>query len=90
MIEDWVVWSFPPCKKRIPSSKWTRIKQLLHTRSEVNEAIRAAIAGDEEHYLEELMDIKHSNETSEREFTPIQVLLKIGDVTAKNAKRGYY
>lgn len=81
-----------PSYKTIPSTLPEIVNQIQHTRQECNEALDALTkyGKDSPEFLDELMDITHSNETSLRMFTEEQREESIVRVIAKNFNRGYY
>lgn len=85
-----MIWNFPRVKF---CNNGAIIKQISHLRSEVDEAIAAAMTPDIEHTAMELMDVLHSAETALRimaEFHGVNLHKVRRDCELKNHERGYY
>lgn len=80
-----------PTYKDVPNPNWDEhAAQVRYTIGELEEALDAIERGDEQNFLEELMDAHHSNETSLHGFTQDALDDAAKKVIEKNVQRGYY
>lgn len=82
-------WSFPPCKRWIPTDQYTRRQQSLKIIEEAKEVMMAH-HGCSVFYAMELLDTIHSCETALREFPDDFIIAAKQAVVNNNAERGYY